>query len=484
MALLLINSCRKDRQNLPLTKTELITEARSFFEDEIVNLPKLNDNNVRHSLNKAPLWDKASIRKISIGDAVIVPIKYDYEMLLKPENDKTFNSLGKSSYLMIYKNKQQELQVEWVTFIPDEKDRSKDFIGTIAIEDWNGKFKRGFAFGADGDIIPIYSNKATTYRKVAFARSVYCFTMVYYGYVMDYPQVIGTETFCFNTGSGNDDPIPMRGDGNNGGGGPSPNDYVPDCDGVIGSGATWIESCETCIGGNTGLSACPPEDPCAKKGALQTQINNAVIDTLKTKILAKTDGKEWGAKQSLNSLSMTSGYKTTPLLTNGAVDYVNIGFSWNATEGYSIGSVHNHPSGNAPSYDDVFKMVSNLSEPGIAASGLNGINFYKNNVSTTIVTSSGTYVVTVKNWQELNISFGNWVANPNVFEAEYNGAAAEYLIDHPTALDKELSEFALLAILSKGINLYKTEPNSNILKPLIAYINSDNKLTLASVNCP
>ena len=104
MVLLLINSCRKDRQNLPLTKTELITEARSFFEDEIVILPKLNDNNIRHSLNKTPLWDKATIKKISIGDAVIVPIKYDYEMLVKPENDKTFNSLEKSSYLMIYKN--------------------------------------------------------------------------------------------------------------------------------------------------------------------------------------------------------------------------------------------------------------------------------------------------------------------------------------------------------------------------------------------
>ena len=110
MALLLINSCRKDRQNLPLTKTELIAEARSFFEDEIVNLPKLNDNNARHSLNKTPIWDKASIRKISIGDAVIVPIKYDYEMLLKPENDKTFNSLEKSSYLMIYKIPKQDLQ--------------------------------------------------------------------------------------------------------------------------------------------------------------------------------------------------------------------------------------------------------------------------------------------------------------------------------------------------------------------------------------
>ena len=87
--------------------------------------------------------------------------------------------------------------------------------------------------------------------------------MVYYGNVSvggyDGPmQVIGTETFCFNMGSGNDEPKPMRGDGNNSGGGPSPNDYVPDCDGVIGSGAIWIESCKTCIGGTTGLTACPP----------------------------------------------------------------------------------------------------------------------------------------------------------------------------------------------------------------------------------
>ncbi|TKC03308.1 hypothetical protein [Pedobacter cryotolerans] len=292
MALLLINSCRKDRQNLPLTKTELITEARSFFENETVNLPKLNDNNVRHSLNKIPLWDKATIKKISIGEAVIVPIKYDYEMLLKPENDKTFNSLEKSSYLMIYKNKLQELQVEWVTVIPDEKTRGNKFVGTIAIEDWNGKFKQGFAFGADGDMLPIYSNNAITYRKIAFARSLYCITINHYGYVMDYPQIIGSETYCFGNSDGNtNNDITLKNGG--GGGGTSPTDYsyTIDCNKVVNGTATWNEDCQTCIGGTTGLTDCPPKrsvtdsttTPCIKEGVTIGKQANTTIGAMLNK---------------------------------------------------------------------------------------------------------------------------------------------------------------------------------------------------------
>jgi hypothetical protein len=60
LTILIINACKKDKGNLPLTKQELIAEAKSFFENEVVNLPQLNDNNLRHSLNKTPasasLW--------------------------------------------------------------------------------------------------------------------------------------------------------------------------------------------------------------------------------------------------------------------------------------------------------------------------------------------------------------------------------------------------------------------------------------------
>jgi hypothetical protein len=68
--------------------------------------------------NKTPLWEQAKMVKVSIGDAIVVPIKYERNLFVKAEGEKSGISLQKSSYLLIYKDKKQIMQAEWVRLAP------------------------------------------------------------------------------------------------------------------------------------------------------------------------------------------------------------------------------------------------------------------------------------------------------------------------------------------------------------------------------
>lgn len=65
---IIIYSCKKDWKDAKIgDSAEMISEARNYFEHEILNqnLNIPNDPNFRHSINKKPLWDKAVIKQIS-----------------------------------------------------------------------------------------------------------------------------------------------------------------------------------------------------------------------------------------------------------------------------------------------------------------------------------------------------------------------------------------------------------------------------------
>ncbi|WP_316785717.1 hypothetical protein [Pedobacter frigiditerrae] len=309
--LLLVNSCRKDKsQNLPLSKTELIAEAQSYFKDEIVNLPQLNDNNLRHSLDKTPLWDKASTRKISIGDAVIVPISYEQKIKIGYEDSKDEKELEKTSYLMLYRDKEQKMQAEWVTLLPTATSNGKKFVGTLIIEQWNGKFKRGYAIGDDEEIFSIEPSGEQIFKKIAYKRREYCFTINHYGYIRvggynGPQQLLGSESFCSGTAN-NGETQKTYGSSEGGGGGPEDYTYTIDCNYAINGTATWNTDCQTCIGGNTGITACADiknqldSFPCAKALVNQMSSLNSDISNLINQAFNKNDKTNLVFKPGMN----------------------------------------------------------------------------------------------------------------------------------------------------------------------------------------
>jgi hypothetical protein len=170
---------------------------------------------------------------------------------------------------MIYKDKKQNLQAEWVTLIPNTEKKAAKFIGTLEIEQWNGKFKKAFAFEADGTISPVYLSESNIFKKINYNKSITCYTSTWYGqtcvsgYGCGEVYIISSETYCYGGwGGGNyqdeetDDS--ENGSGGGGGGDTNANDYIPDCNGDMGGSASINLDCNTCMGGNTGVTVCPP----------------------------------------------------------------------------------------------------------------------------------------------------------------------------------------------------------------------------------
>lgn len=287
-------------------------EARSFFEEEILsNMP----SQPGPEGNKTPLWEQAKEVKISLGDALVVPIKYEKPQALKIDGGETVRELQKSSYLFIYKDQDQNFQAEWVVEAPMRRKRNGDFVGIISINEWNGKSKRAFGFNENGEIA-LMQETNSFFRKASMRNTVVCQTIDYYniGYTPNSPEsgidisYAYSKTICKITiieGNSTYFEVPdqseyeswqNRFDGNNRGA--PPNDYKNrvDCAGVVDGTTIFSEECQTCIGGTTGIEKCPSDE-------LESimKVKNDCLTSGQTSILNTTfnqylynEGEYWG----------------------------------------------------------------------------------------------------------------------------------------------------------------------------------------------
>lgn len=276
-------------------------EARSFFEDEILSTMPSQPG---PEGNKTPLWDQAKMVKINLGDAVVVPIDYERPQGIKAEGEKNFRDLQKSSYLLIYKDKSQNMQAEWVSLAPMGEKKNDKFVGIISVHEWNGKPKHAFAFNQNGNVA-LMQETNVFFRKASMRNSVLCHN-VHYTYVdirhdengLVYPVVIGySRSYCirdFDKFFQNEDFGGSSGGeyGSGGGGGSAGSGYSGvdpyqysdkiDCAGVAGGTAIFSNECQTCIGGTTGIDGCAPDEleKILKLEKCLTNDQNTVINTV------------------------------------------------------------------------------------------------------------------------------------------------------------------------------------------------------------
>lgn len=197
--ILILQACKKDLVIESKPEISLIEEAKAFFETQVMTgktkeqNPTVSQNNIklRNFLSKKANWDKAFIRKISLGEAVIVPVKYDKTVYIKVGSLKQAVALDYLSYLIIYKNVQGSLITEMVTSIPDDNFWNKrnaegtSFSGKVIVETWQGKFLKGYAYDGKGTIRPIeikltdnQQNKTSEYTYVCETTNFYtCVTV-------------------------------------------------------------------------------------------------------------------------------------------------------------------------------------------------------------------------------------------------------------------------------------------------------------------
>ncbi|PWS29783.1 hypothetical protein [Pedobacter paludis] len=205
------------------------------------------------------------------------------------------------------------MQAEWLTLMPMLSDNNGKFMGIIDVEEWNGKFKRGYAIGANGDAKEVYLSESVIYKKANYNMSTTCIRIDHYsgagvdGY-MTYTY-IGSETFCFGSGNGGGQTEEAPDLGNDGGtSGAGPNDYtsVYDCHGDL-NGTAIIDTNCGCIKGNTGFESCAD---------ITEKIKNECLDGVWKSLEGNLDGK---ITSILNSTFGTSD-KINFKITDGNID--------------------------------------------------------------------------------------------------------------------------------------------------------------------
>ncbi|WP_029276299.1 hypothetical protein [Pedobacter borealis] len=185
-------------------------------------------------------------------------------------------------------------------------------------------------------------------------------------------------------------------------------------------------------------------DPCIQKLKIRDMMKDTVLINKNKEVIYSTlaTGDEYGYEQKVQSFGSTNSYMNIPVRTDGSTNKFTMKFTWNATTGYTIGDTHSHPTGSAPSPADIFGMIKNLTT---VESSDTGIDFYKNNVSITVVSGSEKYIATVKDWTVLKTAYAQYTANMDAYNRDYAKLAAE----------GGGTENALLKKLGNAINLYK-----------------------------
>ncbi|TKC10826.1 hypothetical protein FA048_11695 [Pedobacter polaris] len=162
LCLFLTQSCRKETL-LPSKGVNNLTiaEAKSYFEHNFqntVNLKKQMSTNGSSSATissnpidgKQPMWDASILKKLSIQtDAVLVPMHK--EGLYVHISEDRMVKFGYLNYMMMYKDKHDNIITEWVELKPSEKwvdaKFSRKYDGKIFVKDWDGKIKKIYSFG-------------------------------------------------------------------------------------------------------------------------------------------------------------------------------------------------------------------------------------------------------------------------------------------------------------------------------------------------
>lgn len=192
--------------------------------------------------------------------------------------------------------------------------------------------------------------------------------------------------------------------------------------------------------------ALPSTNPCDEEIFLNQQAKKAIISAQNLLILNNTiaNNLEYGSEEVLVDWLEPGIYKERPV-REGGVDELEAQFTWNATDGYVVGSTHSHPNRTAPSPNDIFELYINSTDLYLVNSGQDAVSFYKSNARLTVITGEETYAISVKNWEALATLYNSVKRNLPKFSQD--------LVDRGDELGSY--EKALIEKFGKAVNFFK-----------------------------
>jgi hypothetical protein len=244
-------------------------------------------------------------------------------------------------------------------------------------------------------------------------------------------------------------------------------------------------------GGSSGSPSTPntpppppitPPDPCASAAKSDAKTSNAILAAQNASIKTQSTTTEFGAEQNLTSFPVTSttGYKNIAVRSNGAAGSFSPNFTWDATNGYTIGVSHGHPGNGAPSPADLINAYGNLSNPQLVAGGQAAIDYYKANFTISVVTQNEIYTVSVTDWTALGTLYTAYKANPAAANTAWSNAAVAYRDANVGSSYGDYTAYAGLKLYGNAITI--TKKDNAAVKSTPLKIDSGGKVV--KTTCP
>ncbi|WP_353720317.1 T6SS effector amidase Tae4 family protein [Dyadobacter sp. 676] len=157
---LMLFGCQKDILDFkePTKYNLSVAEAREYFNSTArfsgdFNA-RLSGRDSTGKRKRTPVWAKAHNRKSTYGDAVVVPLESNMEVITAPGGAGylTFDQLN---YLFMFKNSKKEVQTEHVTLMPDAewfKSDQRTYIGQILVNSLDRKDRKLYTYLKDGTV--------------------------------------------------------------------------------------------------------------------------------------------------------------------------------------------------------------------------------------------------------------------------------------------------------------------------------------------
>lgn len=197
---------KSDPNNGGSNSLPLVLQAQSFFNNSITQLGKIpNLYNYRAKQQRTVLWDKATIKHLLTGDAVVAPVTFGKQLFVayKSSPNHVYNLNDLTSLVITY-HSNGRLSAYMVTFIPDSADNYEFRSGYYFVEDWQGNsIYSPIHQSADKIQVTKTGTPSSASKQVEFIQSIQvCNEIDGYNYSQDDPDggYYWSETTCTNYG--------------------------------------------------------------------------------------------------------------------------------------------------------------------------------------------------------------------------------------------------------------------------------------------